>query len=133
MQTKYTLLLILVTCTITIFSCKKSSGNNTDKYNYLQGYWQGTITDASGANGFGVLIKPGNVCRLYVNTNSATIDTTSGAVSFDETWSAANNILKISGQLAQCTANLTQDQTTLSGEITSQGSTEQFNFSLTKQ
>ena len=133
MKTRYTLLLILVASAIINFSCKKSSDKAQNNYTYLQGYWQGNILDASGAKGFGLLIKPGNVCRLYVNTNGATIDTTSGPVSFDETWSAANNTLTISGQLAQCTANLTQDQTILSGEITSQGNTEQFNFSLKKQ
>ena len=73
------------------------------------------------------------MCRLYINSNGATIDTTSGAVSIDETWSTANNALKISGQLVQCTANLIQNQTTLSGEITTLGSSQQDNFSLTKQ
>jgi hypothetical protein len=134
MRTKYTLLLILVTCTITIFSCKKSSGSNKDNYNYLQGYWQGTITAVGSSStnyGFGVLIKPGNVCRLFINVNGATIDTTAAPISFDETWSVTNKVLKITGQLAEGTGNLTTDQTTLSGMITVAGS-QPDNFLLTK-
>ena len=136
MKTKYTLFLILVACAITIYSCKKSSTNSTANYSYLQGYWQGTITAVSSSStnyGFGVLIKPGNVSRLYINVNGATKGTTSGPISFDGTWSVANNALKISGQLAQCTANVTPDQTTLSGMITLPGSSQSDNFLLSKQ
>ncbi len=115
MKSKYTLLLILTVLLITIFSCKKNSNNSSDNNSYLQGYWQGTVDTSYG---FGIWIKPGNVCRLYINPTATTLDTTNNSIPFDETWSVTNNVLTIKGQSAQCIANLTQDKTTLTGTFT---------------
>ncbi|HET7119217.1 MAG TPA: hypothetical protein VFI29_22170 [Hanamia sp.] len=133
MKTKYALLLILTVAVITIFSCKKNSNNSSDNYNYLQGYWEGAITPSTTNYGMALLIKPDNKCRLYINPTGSTIDTTTGSIAYDETWSVSNNTLHISGQLATGNAGLSQNQSTLSGTMTSGIIGQSANFSLTKQ
>ncbi|HZW69880.1 MAG TPA: hypothetical protein VFF57_03350 [Hanamia sp.] len=131
MKSKCTLLVIATVLLITIFSCKKTSNNSSDKNIYLQGYWQGTLDTSYG---FGLLIKPGNACRLYINPTAATLDTTNNSIPLDETWSVTNNVLTITGQNAQCSANLIQDKATLTGTFTAPafGSGTGY-FSVTKQ
>lgn len=138
MKTKHlSLLIAMISIMITAVSCKKNSNNSSDNYNYLQGYWKGSssYSSTSPSQGMAYLIMPDNKYRLYVNVDASSIEDTTSAdvVHDDETWSVTNNTLKITGTTATSTANLTKDQSTLSGTILFSGGNPLRNFSLTKQ